>query len=258
VEQEPQRISVEASTWRHVPGSRIGHDKSCTSYSINVLACGTSFPAVMDARGSRLETRGLQTGGAGYEAERLVARRPGRDPDGGHAHCQLSRCRRGPLVSQLATDKAYRLEVIAHATCPSGTFDNSNRRAVAVQADFSKIANNQDLNSLTKVNSIFLTPSTDGTFQVLDGNACNTDGVLIQMPRTVSSTYEVWVRLVGQPNSAGPHGRFRAQGCSDSGEAPVGTTRRDNPHQHQRSGGPRDSRPGPRCARLRRALLSVA
>jgi hypothetical protein len=51
------------------------------------------------------------------------------------------------------------------------------------------------------VNSIFLTPSTDGTFQVLDGNACNTDGALIQMPQTVSSTYEVWVRLVGQPNS---------------------------------------------------------
>jgi hypothetical protein len=46
----------------------------------------------------------------------------------------------GSLVSQLATDKAYSLEVIAHATCPSGTFDNSNRRAVAVQADFSKIA----------------------------------------------------------------------------------------------------------------------
>lgn len=108
----------------------------------------------------------------------------------------------GSLVSQLATDKAYSLEVIAHDNCPKGTFDNSNRRAVAVQADFSKIANNQDLNTLTKVNSIFLTPSTDGTFQVLDGNACDSDGALVQLPETVSSTYEVWVRLVGQPKSS--------------------------------------------------------
>ena len=108
----------------------------------------------------------------------------------------------GSLVGQLATDKAYSLEVIAHDTCPTGTFDNSNRRSIAVQADFSKIASNQDLNTLTKVNSIFLTPSTDGTFQVLDGNACNSNGALVQLPQTVSSLYEVWVRLVGQPASS--------------------------------------------------------
>jgi hypothetical protein len=108
----------------------------------------------------------------------------------------------GSLVGQLATDKAYSLEVIAHDTCPTGTFDNSNRRAIAVQADFSKIASNKDLNTLTKVNSIFLTPSIDGTFQVLDGNACDSDGALVQLPQTVSSLYEVWVRLVGQPASS--------------------------------------------------------
>src|SRR5262249_51322427 len=86
-------------------------------------------------------------------------------------------------------------------TCPTGTFDNSNRRAIAVQANFSKIASNQDLNTLTKVNSIFLTPSTDGTFQVLDGNACNSNGALVQLPQTVSSLYELYVRLVGRPAS---------------------------------------------------------
>lgn len=106
------------------------------------------------------------------------------------------------LVGQLATDKAYSLEVIAHDTCPAGTFTDSNRRAIAVLADFSKIVSNQDLNTLTKVNSIFLTPSIDGTFQVLDGNACNSNGALVQLPQTVSSLYEVWVRLVGQPGSA--------------------------------------------------------
>jgi hypothetical protein len=108
----------------------------------------------------------------------------------------------GSLVGQLATDKAYSLEVIAHDTCPTGTFEGSNRRAIAVQANFSKIASNQDLNTLTKVNSIFLTPSIDGTFQVLDGNACNSNGAVVQLPQTVSSLYEVWVRLVGQPNSS--------------------------------------------------------
>jgi hypothetical protein len=107
----------------------------------------------------------------------------------------------GSLVSELATDKAYSLQIIAHDKCPAGTFDSSNRRSIAVQADFSKIANNQDLNSLTKVNSIFLTPSTDGTFQVLDGNACDSDGAQVQLPETVSTTYELWVRLVGKPGS---------------------------------------------------------
>ena len=108
----------------------------------------------------------------------------------------------GSLVSQLATDKAYSLEVIAHDICPKGTFDSSNRRAIAVQADFSKIASNQDIHTLTKVNSIFLTPSTDGTFQVMDGNACDGDGALVQLPENVSSTYELWVRLVGKPSSS--------------------------------------------------------
>ncbi len=109
----------------------------------------------------------------------------------------------GSLVSQLATDKAYSLEIIAHDTCPKGTFDNSNRRAIAVQADFTKIASNQDIHTLTKVNSIFLVPApiTDPTFRVMDGNACDSTGAVVQLPENVSSTYELWVRLVGQPQS---------------------------------------------------------
>jgi hypothetical protein len=107
----------------------------------------------------------------------------------------------GSLVGQLATDKAYSLEVIAHETCPAGEFVDTNRRSIAVQADFSKIASGQDISTLTKVNSIFLTPSLDGTFQVLDGNACDGNGGLVQLPQNVSSVYEVFVRLVGQPKS---------------------------------------------------------
>src|SRR5262249_41359089 len=44
-----------------------------------------------------------------------------------------------------------------------------------------------------------LTPGPD--FQVLDGNACDSDGALLQLPPDVSATFQVWVRLVGKPGS---------------------------------------------------------
>jgi hypothetical protein len=107
----------------------------------------------------------------------------------------------GSTVSPLATDKVYGVEIIAYDNCPAGSFTGSNRRMIAVKADFtsSVMPGQFQVNVNDKENLILLTPGLD--FQVLDGNACDSDGALLQLPPDVSATFQVWVRLVGKPGS---------------------------------------------------------
>jgi len=110
----------------------------------------------------------------------------------------------GSLVSTLATDKVYNVEIIAHANCPKGSFTGSNRRVIAVQADFKTGLTPGEVTvdlPTDNTNLIFLVPGPD--FQVLDGNACDTrnNGAVLQLPPDVSAVFSVWVRLVGKPGS---------------------------------------------------------
>src|SRR5437867_5745590 len=85
------------------------------------------------------------------------------------------------LVAQINTDKVYSLQVIAHDKCPQGTFDSSNRRSIAVLADFvPDVTTGAVFVDIVKTNLIFLVPGP--TFQVLDGNACDGDGAKFQLP----------------------------------------------------------------------------
>jgi hypothetical protein len=102
-------------------------------------------------------------------------------------------------VGSLAQNKAYSIQVIAHDTCPAGSFDDTSRRTIAVLANFVDSPNGTQFASLDKTNKIFLTPAAD--FSIADGNACDGDGAIVDLPSNVSTTYEVFVRLVGQPNS---------------------------------------------------------
>jgi len=106
----------------------------------------------------------------------------------------------GNGVGSLAKNKAYSVQIIAHDTCPAGSFDDTSRRSIAVLAGFTdSIADGTLLTNIDKTNKIFLAPGTD--FSIMDGNACDGDGAAIILPSDVSTTYEVYVRLVGQPNS---------------------------------------------------------
>ena len=110
----------------------------------------------------------------------------------------------GSPVSTLATDKVYNVEIIAHANCPKGSFTGSNRRVIAVQADFKTGLTPGEVTvdlPTDNTNLIFLVPGPD--FQVLDGNACDTrnNGAVLQLPPDVSAVFSVWVRLVGKPGS---------------------------------------------------------
>src|SRR5262245_46539166 len=103
-------------------------------------------------------------------------------------------------VGALAKNKAFSMNVIAHDICPAGSFDDTNRRTIAVLGAFQDNPDGTQFATIDKTNKIFLTPGTG--FSVMDGNACDGDGALVELPSDVSTTYEVFVRLVGQPNSS--------------------------------------------------------
>jgi hypothetical protein len=125
---------------------------------------------------------------------------------------------------------SFHLQVIAFDTCPAGDLTESNRHMIAVMADYGMIDSDTGTtstqhgnlkNTLVKDNTIALTSSgVDGGFWVEDGNACanrGPDGAKLWLPITPANCddgsgnctledptftqYEVYVRLVGKPNS---------------------------------------------------------
>jgi hypothetical protein len=109
-------------------------------------------------------------------------------------------------VGTLAKSKVYSVNVIAYENCPKA--ENSQR--ISVLAGFKDNPTGQTLVSLNKTNKIFLAPGD--TFRVLSSNACNpfnnyvcgdtnTAGACLQLPPDSATQYEVWVRLVGPPDS---------------------------------------------------------
>jgi len=109
----------------------------------------------------------------------------------------------GNGVGSLAKNKAYSVQIIAHDTCPAGSFDDTSRRSIAVLAGFTdSIPDKTLLKDIIQTNKIFLGPTLPLTDPaVTDGNACDGDGAAMTLPSDISTTYEVFVRLVGQPNS---------------------------------------------------------
>jgi len=100
-------------------------------------------------------------------------------------------------IGQLAKSKIYSVNIIAYENCPK----TENAQRIAVKAGFTdnNVTGNTLVN-LTKTNKIFLTPGDD--FRVLRSNACSgAQGARLQLPPETGSTFEVWVRLVGPPDS---------------------------------------------------------
>jgi hypothetical protein len=113
----------------------------------------------------------------------------------------------------------FLLNVIAFDNCPSGEFTDSNRRMIAVEADYSMSQGGNLAGSIVKTNTIELASSgLDGEFQVVDGNACanrGREGAKLKLPITPENCadsngdctvadptftqYRVYVRMVGKP-----------------------------------------------------------
>lgn len=116
----------------------------------------------------------------------------------------------------------FSLEIMAFHNCPDGDFTGSNRRMIAVEADYQfiegEIGSNQHrklTSELIRNNTISLAPG-DG-FQVLDGNACgagkqdaelmlpispeNCDPCDPDADQTDFKEYRVELALVGKPGT---------------------------------------------------------
>lgn len=113
--------------------------------------------------------------------------------------------------------EGYLLNVIAFERCPRGDFAGSNRRTIAVQADYVGVSTDAE----SYVNKIFVRSGPE--VRVHDGNACDANGAQLQLPvdaancRNCASTtpqtptfrrYEVRARVVGKPR-----GTARITGC---------------------------------------------
>ena len=109
-------------------------------------------------------------------------------------------------VGTLAKAKVYSVNITAYDKCPKTT----SSQTIQVLADFTDSnVTGQTLVTLDKTNKIFLTPGD--TFRVLYSNACaptnngvcgnNTGGACLQLPPTTGDDFQVWVRLVGPPDS---------------------------------------------------------
>ena len=74
----------------------------------------------------------------------------------------------------------YNLNIIGHNNCPGDDLKGTNRHVIDVFLNFHDGSQNgQTATTLDKTNKIFLAP---GDFQVLDGNACDSDGAKFQLP----------------------------------------------------------------------------
>jgi len=110
----------------------------------------------------------------------------------------------------------YNLNIIGHTTCAGDDLTGSNRHVIEVLlngGDNATQLNGSNASLISKVNKIFLSGSTDGSFQVLDGNACDSSGAQFQLPVTCTvaidgtqvcsfTHYQIWARALGKPGGS--------------------------------------------------------
>jgi hypothetical protein len=94
----------------------------------------------------------------------------------------------------------YNLNIIGHTQCSGDDLKDSNRHNIQVLLRGGQVAD--DLTgtlalNIDKRNKIYLQQSFDGTFQVMDGNACDGDGARFKLP--APGAYEIYARALGKP-----------------------------------------------------------
>jgi hypothetical protein len=93
----------------------------------------------------------------------------------------------------------YNLNIIGKAQCPTDPMTTGNGGVIFVLLNGGTLPNGQPADSISKVNKIYLTPSPDNsTFAVLDGNACDGNGALFELPNP-SAGYTIWARALAKP-----------------------------------------------------------
>jgi hypothetical protein len=105
-------------------------------------------------------------------------------------------------VGAIATAKVYGVNIIGYDNCPKA--ENAQRIAVLGTFTDAVLTAGGTYDAATfevdKRNKIFI--SSGPAFRVLNSNACEpTDGARLQLPPQAPTNYNVFVRLVGKPES---------------------------------------------------------
>lgn len=96
----------------------------------------------------------------------------------------------------------YNLNILGKTTCSGDDLTGSNRHTIQVLLWGGQKASDIDgtlASDIDRTNKIYLAQSTDGSFAVLDGNACD-DGAIFQLP--APGGYEIYARALGKPGGA--------------------------------------------------------
>jgi hypothetical protein len=105
-------------------------------------------------------------------------------------------------IGNIASAKVYGVNIIGYDHCPKS--DNAQRIAVLGTFTDPNLSPGGSFDSTTftldKTNKIFIVSGPD--FRVLSSNACNSpDGAALQIPPQAPTAFNVFVRLVGKPDS---------------------------------------------------------
>jgi len=99
----------------------------------------------------------------------------------------------------------YNLNILGKEQCPTDPMTNSNGHVIFVLLNGGDVATNLTgklASNISKVNKIYLQQSPDNTtFAVLDGNACDGNGALFELPNP-SAGYTIWARALATPGGS--------------------------------------------------------
>ncbi len=99
----------------------------------------------------------------------------------------------------------YNLNILGKEQCPTDPMTGTDGHVIFVLlngGDSATSLNGKIASNISKVNKIYLTPAPDNTtVAVLDGNACDSDGALFELPNP-SAGYTIWARALAKPNGS--------------------------------------------------------
>jgi hypothetical protein len=96
----------------------------------------------------------------------------------------------------------YNLNIIGKEQCPTDPMTSGNGGVIFVLLNGGSSAaslNGKLASSISKVNTIYLQQGPD--FAVLDGNACDGNGALFELPNP-STGYTIWARALASPGGS--------------------------------------------------------
>jgi len=96
----------------------------------------------------------------------------------------------------------YNLNILGKDNCAGSGLTGSERHTIQVLLNFQDNPNGIQAVDLDKRNKIFLSPSTDGDFHVLDGNACDSGGASFSLPANIATAWSIWARAGAKPGGS--------------------------------------------------------